>query len=840
MPRGKKSKNSNKSSNVSDSNNNSDLTDPPINNDLDLENANDVHPNNSEKRVNQINLTRTDENFDNSDQIVKDIAIKLSIFDGDDYLRWSRECKRVLVLFNLDKFIETDYSEGTSDEILLDMKCAAYLDAHISNKIKNELNRVNESAYSIWEALKIWYGHRDTIELDKIYKDLKFLRIENDDIEKYKEVFLKILKTIKKFDVEIDNSFLVFCYFDGLGERGRRYKELYKDNSDLEPLDLCLEVTRLYGRSNYRKQIDVVQINKTFGNQNKVNNNQDHRRNNNHFNSKNNFRNYQQFNRSSFDPRKLPFYKQKNAMANIKENKPDESDDNNKKVINFGTNNKKNDCCWKCGKEGHIFKNCNESRGLNVIVNVVKDQVSDKWIFDTGAAVHVTNNLKWYTSYIDCETVFGTSDITGKLESKAIGEVCLILKCGSVLKIPNVYYCPKASVNLITNVNLDPKIRFLIDAKVGYIWLDEGNEDEYVEFCVVNNNQNVINLKENDKVNVTTRSGKSTQPKSIIVDPKNNIERSVESDNNSMEVESIEDSRMHDLTRRYFDRKQVFKNIYELHEVYGHPGIVRMLLLAKEYNFSMNNFNCELCNKLNLTLKHSIEPSQRWTTQANDLVHIDLCEPYPSLSAYDGANYIVTIVDDFTGYIQVYTVRDKEADTVFRIFNSYRIYAERWHDSKIKVVRSDFGKEFDNQRFKSELSELGIRHEFGVPHVHYQLGKVERANRTIQRGMEKILEDSQINTWYWPEAAKTTAYLYNRQIGYRKVPPHILWNKRYDARKLFKFGSRIYYNNPAPVRKGFKDNKEAIFMGYDRQTTMYRVLDLDSNKITTQQFITYK
>ena len=41
----------------------------------------------------------------------------------------------------------------------------------------------------------------------------------------------------------------------------------------------------------------------------------------------------------------------------------------------------------------------------------------------------------------------------------------------------------------------------------------------------------------------------------------------------------------------------------------------------------MKNFDCEVCNQYNLTLKHSTKPSQRWTEDPNDMVHIDLGDP---------------------------------------------------------------------------------------------------------------------------------------------------------------------------------------------------------------------
>lgn len=48
-----------------------------------------------------------------------------------------------------------------------------------SEEIKNELTKLNDSAYETWSALKEWCGFQDKIELDRSFKDFKNLRLDD-------------------------------------------------------------------------------------------------------------------------------------------------------------------------------------------------------------------------------------------------------------------------------------------------------------------------------------------------------------------------------------------------------------------------------------------------------------------------------------------------------------------------------------------------------------------------------------------------------------------------------------------------------------------------------------
>jgi transposase InsO family protein len=96
------------------------------------------------------------------------------------------------------------------------------------------------------------------------------------------------------------------------------------------------------------------------------------------------------------------------------------------------------------------------------------------------------------------------------------------------------------------------------------------------------------------------------------------------------------------------------------------------------------------------------------TSRVLELLHMDLFGPttYKSL----GENlYCLVIVDDCSRYTWTFFLHDKSE--VATCFKKFAKRAQNEFEVKIKKIRSDNGKEFDNTHIEAYCDDIGIKHE---------------------------------------------------------------------------------------------------------------------------------
>ena len=94
-----------------------------------------------------------------------------------------------------------------------------------------------------------------------------------------------------------------------------------------------------------------------------------------------------------------------------------------------------------------------------------------------------------------------------------------------------------------------------------------------------------------------------------------------------------------------------------------------------------------------------------------DYIHTDVWGPTKTASL-GGKHYFVTFVDDFSRRVWVYTMKSK--DEVFETFLVWKKMVENQTVRKIKVLRSDNGTEYRNDRFSYFCKKEGISRHFTV------------------------------------------------------------------------------------------------------------------------------
>ncbi|CAI7758156.1 unnamed protein product [Closterium sp. NIES-53] len=145
------------------------------------------------------------------------------------------------------------------------------------------------------------------------------------------------------------------------------------------------------------------------------------------------------------------------------------------------------------------------------------------------------------------------------------------------------------------------------------------------------------------------------------------------------------------------------------------------------------------------------------------LVHMDVVGPTraPSLS---GSRYFLTIVDDHTRAVWVYPLKTK-GEVAVAVLKQWMPRAQRESGHKVKVIRTDNGREFIGADFEAVLKKKGIQHQLTVPYNPQQNGVAERFNRTLQEGSRTLLGRAGLPDPFWVTALRQVALVKNRVLA---------------------------------------------------------------------------
>ncbi|KAG9449455.1 hypothetical protein H6P81_009420 [Aristolochia fimbriata] len=223
------------------------------------------------------------------------------------------------------------------------------------------------------------------------------------------------------------------------------------------------------------------------------------------------------------------------------------------------------------------------------------------------------------------------------------------------------------------------------------------------------------------------------------------------------------------------------------------------------------------------------------TKQQLELLHFDLMGPVQTESIA-GKKYVMVCVDDFTRFTWVEFLREKSK--TFKLFVNLcrRLMIEKGVTiGRIVRIRSDHGKEFENQDFANFCESKGILHEFSAPKTPQQYGIVERKNRTLQEMARTMINAKELPHKLWAEAVNTTCYVSNRvHLRYlTHKTSYELWKGRKPKVHYFReFGSRCHVLRDCEhLRKFDSRSTEGMFVGYSRNSHAYRVLLKNTNTV---------
>lgn len=454
--------------------------------------------------------------------------------------------------------------------------------------------------------------------------------------------------------------------------------------------------------------------------------------------------------------------------------------------------------CYNCNKYGHFSRNCyfqnknnrnsdnnTHNKGYYAAFPIAETLDKTRWYIDSGASLHMCRERKW---------MYNVSPSTVNNIKVADNKTVAVEGCGSVnlqirdsdgkpqvIQVRNVLYVPSLTTNLLSVSQM---------AKNG---------------CEIKFEKDSCKIYQNRKLILTASQH-------------NNMYVLKDSSGTSALLSKVDE---HDI------------NLW--HQRMGHLNFIDLQKIvdsAEGVEISKKgNQICTIC----MEGKMSRVPFKNTGTRASEplqLIHTDLCGPMET-SSVGGAKYYVTFIDDYSRKVYVYFMKNK-SDTLEK-FKEFKNLVENESEKRIKILRSDNGKEYINKDFRLFLEKYGIQHQTTNPYTPEQNGLAERMNRTLVEKAKCLILNSSLEKSFWAEAVSTAAYIINRSptraLEY-KTPYEIWSGKKPNIENMKIFGCDAMVHVPKEKRKKW-DSKaiKMLFVGYCEYTKGYRFYDRNQKQI---------
>lgn len=124
--------------------------------------------------------------------------------------------------------------------------------------------------------------------------------------------------------------------------------------------------------------------------------------------------------------------------------------------------------------------------------------------------------------------------------------------------------------------------------------------------------------------------------------------------------------------------------------------------------------------------------------------------------------WAINIIDHHTKYVYVSPLINKTADEVLRVF---KMYCHTYGFPR--MILTDNGKEFKNQKMENFCKENEIKQGHGSPRTPTTQGLVERSNRSWKEDMRALIMSTSKETNRWCQSTMEASYV--RNISYHRA-----------------------------------------------------------------------
>ncbi|XP_071699236.1 uncharacterized protein [Rutidosis leptorrhynchoides] len=198
----------------------------------------------------------------------------------------------------------------------------------------------------------------------------------------------------------------------------------------------------------------------------------------------------------------------------------------------------------------------------------------------------------------------------------------------------------------------------------------------------------------------------------------------------------------------------------------------------------------------------------------------------------EGFKYFLTIVDDYSRAVWIYMLKSKE-DVYDNVFSFVQLL-ENQFTKRIKIIRSDNGTEFLNNKMADFLKTKGIVHQTTCAYTPQQNGVVERKHRHLLNVARALMfqEGSPLNMC--SECVLTACYLINRTptvVLNGKSPYELIFKTEHNISYIKCFGCLCFSTVLNPSDKFSSRSIKCILIGFSSVKKGYKLYNLDDKSV---------
>ncbi len=270
-----------------------------------------------------------------------------------------------------------------------------------------------------------------------------------------------------------------------------------------------------------------------------------------------------------------------------------------------------------------------------------------------------------------------------------------------------------------------------------------------------------------------------------------------------------------------------------------------------------NNCDHHLCESC-IFGKMSRSPFPNSHTKADDVGHIihSGIGIVPIMTPA-GERYYTIFKDDYSNWTSMALMKEKSE--VADLFIKFVAFVKTTTGKTIRILRTDGGKEYDNNYLNNYFATSGIVHQTSNPYTPQENGVAERMNRTAMESTRSSLymRSNRFTNLFkktdvsilklWGEFLRSAIYVLNRTLSSSsssnsssKTPFEIFFKKKPSVEHLRVIGCRAYVHIPDCKRK--KLDPKAIpcwLVGYGEETKGWKLWDPVSRKIILSRDVTF-